>query len=117
MIDFELDETLQGVRDMLHWFAESEVRPVALAADRAHAFWLFTVLVERREDFIRKLLSRDVPASVVHLRIDRYKVFGGLRRDLEGQTSYDERQVSIPVHEGLTDDDVQSIIAAIRSGW
>jgi len=38
VIDFELDETLQGVRDMLHWFAESEVRPVALAADRAHAF-------------------------------------------------------------------------------
>jgi len=88
-----------------------------LAADRAHAYWLFTVLVERREDFIRKLQSRDIPASVVHLRIDRYKVFGGLRRDLEGQTSYDERQVSIPVHEGLTDDDVQSIIAAIRSGW
>jgi acyl-CoA dehydrogenase len=38
MIDFELDETLAGVRDMLHWFAESEVRPVALEADRAHAF-------------------------------------------------------------------------------
>ena len=26
MIDFELDETLQGVRDMLHWFAQEEVR-------------------------------------------------------------------------------------------
>ncbi len=38
MIDFELDETLQGVRDMLHWFAESEVRPLPLAADRAHGF-------------------------------------------------------------------------------
>ena len=38
MIDFELDETLQGVRDMLHWFAQEEVRPIALQADRDHAF-------------------------------------------------------------------------------
>jgi acyl-CoA dehydrogenase len=38
MIDFQLDETLQGVRDMLHWFAQEEVRPIALQADRAHAF-------------------------------------------------------------------------------
>jgi acyl-CoA dehydrogenase len=38
MIAFELDDTLQGVRDMLHWFAQEEVRPIALAADRAHAF-------------------------------------------------------------------------------
>src|SRR5438093_819585 len=88
-----------------------------LAADRTHACWLFTVLVERREDFIRKLLSHDIPASVVHLRIDRYTVFGGIRRGLAGQTAFDERQVSIPVHEGLTEDDVQSVIAAIRSGW
>jgi dTDP-4-amino-4,6-dideoxygalactose transaminase len=88
-----------------------------LATDRTHACWLFTILVERREDFIRKLLSRDIPASVVHLRIDRYTVFGGIHRGLEGQTAFDERQVSIPVHDGLTDDDVQSVIAAIRSGW
>ncbi len=88
-----------------------------LAADRSHAYWLFTVLVDRREEFIRKLKDRGIPASVVHRRIDRYRIFGGAPRDLEGQTSYDREQVSIPVHEALTDDDVQSIIAAVRSGW
>lgn len=85
--------------------------------DRTHAYWLFTVLVERREDFIRKLTGHGIPASVVHLRIDHNSVFGGLRSDLSGQTEFNERQVAIPVHEGLLDADCQRIVEIIRAGW
>ena len=85
--------------------------------DRTHAYWLFTVLVERREEFIRRLAAHGVPSSVVHLRIDRHTVFGGLRDDLPGQALFNERQVSLPIHEGLTDDDVQRILSTVRSGW
>jgi len=85
--------------------------------DRTHAYWLFTVLVERREDFIRKLADNHIPSSVVHLRIDRNSVFGGPRRDLLGQAEFDERQVAIPMHEGLTDQDADRIVACIRGGW
>lgn len=85
--------------------------------DRSHAYWLFTLLAERREDFIRKLKEAGVPASVVHLRIDKYSVFGGARDELAGQAEFDEKQVSIPVHEGLSDSDVDTVIRAIRSGW
>jgi perosamine synthetase len=87
------------------------------AADRTHAYWLFTMLVERREEFILKLAARGVPASVVHRRIDRNSIFGGVRDDLAGQDSFDRRQVSIPVHEGLSDADVESIVRTIREGW
>lgn len=86
-------------------------------SDRTHAFWLFTMLVDRREDFIRKLQSAGVPSSVVHLRIDHNSVFGGLRDDLPGQATFNERQIAIPVHEGLTEDDVALIVKTIRSGW
>jgi perosamine synthetase len=85
--------------------------------DRTHAYWLFTILVDRREDFIRKLASYDIPASVVHLRIDHNAVFGGLRDELHGQAEFNERQVSIPVHEALSEEDVEKIINTIRSGW
>lgn len=88
-----------------------------LAPDRAHACWLFTILVDRREDFIRKLASHNIPASVVHLRIDRNSVFGGQRRDLPGQDDFNSRQVSIPLHEALTEDDVQNIVSVIKHGW
>jgi perosamine synthetase len=85
--------------------------------DRVHACWLFTVLVERREDFIRKMASNGIPTSVVHLRIDRYSIFGGVRKNLPGQEEFDRRQVAIPLHEGLSDDDVEHIITTISAGW
>ena len=46
MIDLTRGDTLTGVRDFLHYFAEHEVRPVSLAADRAHGF---------TDEFLRKV--------------------------------------------------------------
>jgi len=85
--------------------------------DRVCAYWLFTMLVERREDFIRALKSRGVPASVVHLRIDNNSVFGGIKTNLVNQEKFNEKQVSVPVHNGLTDDDVSLIVDTIKKGW
>ncbi|HTK82439.1 MAG TPA: DegT/DnrJ/EryC1/StrS family aminotransferase [Bacteroidota bacterium] len=85
--------------------------------DRESSYWLFTFLVERRTDFIRKLQSEGIPSSVVHLRIDRYSVFGGQTPDLPGQEYFNEHQIAIPVHNALSDQDVDKIIRCIRSGW
>ncbi len=85
--------------------------------DRESAYWLFTVLVERREDFIRTLKSRNVPASVVHLRIDKNSIFGEITARLLNQEKFNEHQVSIPVHEALTDEDVNLILDTIKKGW
>lgn len=85
--------------------------------DRESACWLFSVLVERREAFIRKLQSCGVPTSVVHLRIDHNSVFGGLTPGLPGQEFFNERQVAIPIHTGLTEADLGIIIASIKGGW
>ena len=85
--------------------------------DRTHAFWLFSVLVERREDFIRKLKSCGIPASVVHRRIDRLSVFGGVLVDLPGQTEFDARHVALPLHAGLSYADTNRVVEAVSSGW
>lgn len=85
--------------------------------DRESSAWMFTVLVERRLDFLRMLQSHGVFASVVHLRIDRNSIYGGERRDLPNLERFTEMHVSLPVHTGLTDDDVQYVVAAIRQGW
>ncbi len=95
----------------------SGVTLLDMQADREHAYWLFTLLVERREEFIRKLASEDIPSSIVHRRIDGNSIFGGLREGLEGQARFGASQISIPVHEGLTEDDVDRVIRSIRSGW
>ncbi len=88
-----------------------------LEADREHAYWLFTLLVKRRKDFVRALKERGVPTSVVDLRIDRNWIFGGPGRDLPDQALFDARQVAFPVHEGLDEEAVESIVEAVRRGW
>jgi perosamine synthetase len=93
-----------------------DLRLLRAEPDRTSACWIFTLRVRRREDFIRRLFERGVPASVVHLRIDENRVFGGAG-DLPGQAEFNAEQVALPVHEGLTDDDVARVIAAVRAGW
>ena len=78
---------------------------------------LFTVLVERRSGFVQALEERGIPTSVVHRRIDRHSVFGGIRRDLPGQDHFDQHQISLPLHSSLSDREVQQVLDAVRAGW
>ncbi len=86
-------------------------------SDRESACWLFTFHVERRDDFIRALKDRGVPASVVHLGIHKNSVFNQQSASLSAQHRFDQTQISIPVHQELTDQDVTHIIETIQRGW
>jgi perosamine synthetase len=86
-------------------------------SDRVSACWLFTLRAERRDDFLRALQSRGVPASVFHQRIDHNSVFGGVREDLPNMRRFNNEQASVPLHAGLTDAEVETVIAAVKAGW
>jgi perosamine synthetase len=73
--------------------------------DRESAYWLFPIRVQKRADFVAQLKSFGVPTSVVHQRIDRHRLFGGLRDDLPGMDIFDREQIHIPIHDTLTDGD------------
>ncbi len=85
--------------------------------DRQGAYWIYSLLVEKRQEFIIALRERGVPASVVHQRIDRNRIFGGIRKDLAAQAFFDERHVALPIHAALSDEQVESTIAAVKQGW
>ena len=85
--------------------------------DRESAYWLFTVLVENRVGFVNKLKEHGIPTSVVDFRIDKNTVFNKFRTRLPNQERFDEVQIAIPVHSGLSDDDVAHIINCIKMGW
>lgn len=86
------------------------------ATDRQSSYWIYPMRVERRADFVRAMKARGVPVSVVHQRIDRHPIFGGLQ-DLPGQALFDGTQINLPVHDGLTNEDVSQVIDAVRRGW
>jgi len=78
--------------------------------------WLYTILVERRNDFIRAMKGRDVPTSVVHVGIDRNEIFGGLQ-DLPMQRYWDANHVCLPIHSKMTFEDCYKVTEAVKAGW
>lgn len=85
--------------------------------NRKSACWMFSMLIEDRDAFIKALLGRNVEAGVWHSRIDKNSIFGGIREDLYAQNTFDQHQVSIPMRESLNDDEIYKIISSIKQGW
>jgi perosamine synthetase len=85
--------------------------------DRESAYWLFTMLVDNRGDFIKSMNNKGIPVSIVHTGIDKNSIFGGVQVDLINQQEFNKKQISLPVHSNLTDNDIDYIISSIKAGW
>jgi len=113
---------LHGVKERQarrKWVADQYegILGLTIAQREGSSDWLFTALIDNRDDFIRMMRSKDIPVSVVHNGIDRNSIFGGIDRSLVNQRYWDEHHICLPCHSGLTDEDVQKVCDAIRGGW
>ena len=88
-----------------------------IVAGPYNTYWLFTVIVERRDDFARMLFDAGVDTNVVQLRNDIYKIFGGKRQDLPVMNELEFKYISLPLHMKVTKEDVNFICRKIRQGW
>jgi len=97
-----------------------------LDADPEGAHWLCTVSVENREAFRAELAEHGIESDQTHYRNDRYSVF---RYDLRGARNFgrlgefpnmdaiDSKYLCLPLHMGMSLEDVDYICGVIRSGW
>lgn len=83
----------------------------------SHVHQLFTVLVNRRDDFVKKLFENDIDSHVVHLRNDTYHIFGGRRADLPVMNYVEDEYLSLPIGPHVSDEDVEFICDTIKGGW
>ena len=90
---------------------------LAEKTDRESSNHFFTIHVERREDFCRKIRERGIEVSIVHYRNDAYSVFGGLRTDLLELDRFSQSYICLPTHMHLSPEDVEYVIATVQSGW
>ncbi|MBF9222153.1 DegT/DnrJ/EryC1/StrS family aminotransferase [Hymenobacter ruricola] len=87
------------------------------AADRESAYWLFGMHVENRLAFIRALKAKGITASVVHDGIDHNSLFGGTREELTNQLRFNATQIHIPIHDALTEEELEYVVTTIKQGW
>ena len=91
------------------------VKPLSYTKDRQGTHWLYTVLVEDKEDFRKFMEERKIGVGQPHVRIDTYSCFDKFQRDdLVGVTEFSDHQTCVPVGWWLSEEDRESIIDAIE---
>ena len=112
------EERLNKRRLIAHKYQDNLPEEILTYWNAGSACWLYTVLVENRSDFMRMMRSKDIPVSVVHTGIQRNSIFGKYEKgSLPAQDYWDEHHVCLPIHAGLTDEDVQLVIDSVNGGW
>jgi dTDP-4-amino-4,6-dideoxygalactose transaminase len=94
-----------------------DIDGIKIIDGKNNTYWLFTILVERRDDFARMLFENNVDSNVVQVRNDIYKIFGGKRQNLPVMNFIEDKYLSLPLHMRVTEEDVRYICDLIKRGW
>ncbi len=81
------------------------------------SYWLYTLKVERRDDFIKKMEENGITASPLHHRSDTHTVFKASRTHLPHMDTFYSQFVHIPCGWWVTDEDRERIVELIKQGW
>lgn len=84
-------------------------------SNRLSSYWLYTILVEDRKDFMTRMKEAKITVSQVHARNDKHTMMREFQCALPGVDSFAERQVSIPVGWWLTEEQREYISNVVRS--
>jgi len=81
------------------------------------SFWIYSILVEKRDDFQRWMKERGVATSQVHERNDIHSCVREYKTILPNLDSTIKKISSIPVGWWVTDEEREWIVESIKMGW
>lgn len=103
-----LDENLKDVKgvELIKYYSNSEP-----------SYWLFTLKVENRGGFIKKLTENGIMASELHKRNDAHTYLNDFPTSLPNLDKFYSKMVHIPCGWWVTKEDCDKMIHLIKSGW
>ena len=78
-------------------------------------FWIYTLLVDRRDDFIEFMKTKNIMVSCVHKRNDINTCFKNFRIDLPNLDCIESKYVCIPVGWWVTETEREFIVDCIKT--
>jgi dTDP-4-amino-4,6-dideoxygalactose transaminase len=81
------------------------------------AFWIYSILVENRDEFYRHMHKEGVSVSQVHERNDKHTCVRDYVSNLPNLDKTIGKVVSIPVGWWVSDEDREYIVDSIKKGW
>lgn len=100
-----LQENLKGVRLL-------ESKP-----DRQSSHWIFTIMVDKRDDFVNYMKEKGIATSRVHDRNDKHPCFKEFSVDLPNTTYVCNNMICIPCGWWLERQDMEYIVEIVNRGW
>lgn len=85
--------------------------------DAEASYWLYTIKVEHRDEFIRMMEANGITASPLHHRSDTHSIFKESRRELPGMEEWYNNFVHIPCGWWVMEEDRCRIVELIKRGW
>lgn len=82
--------------------------------DPHSTYWIFTILCQTRDELKEYLKSRGIDSSQVHARNDKHDIFKYAKTVLPNTDYFDAHQLSIPVHFGLSQENIEYIVKVIN---
>lgn len=86
-------------------------------SDRQSSYWIYTIKVDRQEDFMKKMKDCNIMVSRVHERNDIHSCVSKYRCHLPNLDRIVKEMICIPVGWWVTPEDREYIVDCIKSGW
>lgn len=81
------------------------------------SYWLYTLKVERKIDFIKMMTQNGIMASDLHRRNDVHSIFSASKAALPQTDKFEKEWVHIPCGWWVSDADRETIVEQIKKGW
>jgi dTDP-4-amino-4,6-dideoxygalactose transaminase len=95
----------------------SGVTPQAVPKKANPSYWLYTLLVENKSDFMKWMKECQIMVSRVHERNDQHSCVQEFRVQLPSLDWVCDRMVCIPVGWWVTPENREYIVDCIKKGW
>ena len=81
------------------------------------AYWIYTIKVERQDDFMRAMQKKGIMVSRVHERNDKHTCVKEYRSALPNLDIIVKEMICIPVGWWVTKEQREYIVECIKQGW
>lgn len=85
--------------------------------DSKPSYWLYTLKVENRDGFIRKMQENGIIASELHKRNDWHQYLNDFEAELPNLDRFYTKLVHIPCGWWINDEEREYIVKTIKKGW
>lgn len=102
------DEALKGIDglQLIQYYEDTEP-----------SYWLYTMKVEKRDEFIKMMTAANIAASPLHHRNDSHSIFASSKRELPNLDKFYSELIHIPCGWWVNDEDREYIVDTIKKGW